>query len=61
MLIEFGEEDQIDWIDEDDFSDIGMSAPYKDGDELNMALPSYAPKDTRRKQLLQYFKQHFAL
>jgi hypothetical protein len=61
MLIEFGEEENEEWIDYDDFSDIAMQSPYEDGDELNRAVPLWAPKDTRRNQLLHYFKEHWSL
>jgi hypothetical protein len=62
MLIEFGEEKQDDWIDsEDDVSDIWMRSPYEEGDELNTAVPPWAPKGTRRNQLLQYLKERFSL
>jgi len=61
MLIEFGEEENTAWIDETDFSDLadGDRAPYEDGDELNTAIPGWAPKDERRQQLLCYFKERF--
>jgi hypothetical protein len=61
MLIEFGEVEIESWIDFDDFSDITMRSPYEHGDELNTGVPTWAPKDTRRKQLLQYLKEHFSL
>ena len=63
MLVEFGEEEQEDWIDFDDFSDMDEAerAPYNEDDELNEAIPEWAPKDTRRKQILQYFKEYFFL
>ena len=63
ILIEFGEEEREDWIDFDDFSDLDVAerAPYQDDDELNKAVPDWAPKNTRRKQLLQYFKEYFFL
>jgi hypothetical protein len=61
MLIDFGEEDIDSWIDYDDFSDIAMQSPYEKDDELNRAIPLWAPKDTRRTQLLQYFKEYFSL
>jgi len=59
MLIEFGEEENTAWIDEKDFSDLadGERAHYEDGDELNLAIPGWAPKDERRQQLLCYFKE----
>ena len=59
MLISFGEDENEEWIDYDDFSDIAMQAPYNEMDELNIAVPSWAPKDTRRKQLLAYLKEFF--
>lgn len=61
MLIEFGEEEQEDWIDFDDFSDMDEAAraPYEEEDELNKAVPEWAPKHTRRLQLLHYFKEYF--
>jgi hypothetical protein len=60
MLIEFGEEDPPDWIDYDDFSDIAMQSPYQEEDELNVPIPVWAPKDARRTQLLNYFKEFFS-
>jgi len=61
MLIEFGEEENTAWIDEKDFSNLadGERAPYEDGDELNSAIPGWAPKDERRQQFLRYFKERF--
>jgi len=61
VLIEFGEEENTAWIDEKDFSDLadGERAPYEDGDELNSAIPGWAPKDERRQQLLRHFKERF--
>jgi hypothetical protein len=46
MLITFGEEEREEWIDFDDFSDMDEAerAPYEDGDELNTAVPAWAPK-----------------
>jgi hypothetical protein len=61
MLIEFGEEENEDWIDYDDFSEIAMQSPYEEQDELNNAIPLWAPKDTRRSQLLAYFREFFSL
>ena len=63
MLIEFGEEDHEEWIDFDDFSDMDEAAraPYEEDDELNNAIPDWAPKNTRRRQLLQYFKEYYFL
>lgn len=61
MLITYGEEEEEGWIDFDDFSDLDEAerAPYEESDELNLAIPSWAPKDQRRQQLLQYFKEFF--
>ena len=63
MLIEFGEEEKEDWIDYDDFSDLDEAAraPYEENDELNLPVPAWAPKHTRRTQILQYFKEFFFL
>jgi DDE superfamily endonuclease len=61
MLIEFGEDEKEDWIDFDDFSEIAMQSPYEENDELNHAIPLWAPKDTRRSQILAYFKEFFHL
>ena len=61
MLIEFGEDEKEDWIDFDDFSEIAMQSPYEENDELNRAIPLWAPKDTRRSQILAYFKEFFHL
>ena len=60
ILIEFGEAEIEEWIDYDDFSDIDEAtrAPYEEDDELNQALPEWAQMHTRRKQILQYFKEH---
>jgi hypothetical protein len=54
ILVEFGEEEQEDWIDFDDFSDMDEAerAPCNEDDELNEAVPEWAPKDTRRNQIL---------
>jgi hypothetical protein len=59
MLITFGESEIEDWIDFDDFSDLDEfeRAPYEEGDELNSGIPPWAPRDTRRTQLLNYFKE----
>jgi hypothetical protein len=48
MLITFGEEEREELIDFDDFSDLDEAehAPYANGDELNTAVPAWAPKDT---------------
>jgi hypothetical protein len=61
MLIEFGEEEPEDWIEFDDISDMDEAAcaPYDEDDELNEAVPEWAPKGTRRNQILQYFKEIF--
>jgi hypothetical protein len=61
MLIEFGEEDPEDWIDFEVFSDMDEAAcsPYDEDDELNEAVPEWAPKGTRRNQILQYLKEYF--
>jgi len=63
MLVEFGEEENTAWIDEQDFSSLvdGERAPYKEGDELNSAIPGWAPKDKRCQQLLRCFKERFFL
>jgi DDE superfamily endonuclease len=64
MLMDFGEENVEAWIDFDDFSDLddAQRAPYEDGDELNVAVPTWMPKDTtRRTRLLHYFKEFFFL
>jgi hypothetical protein len=60
ILVEFGKQEPDDWIDFDDFSDMDEAAcaPYDENDELNDAVPEWAPKDTRRKQILQYFKEY---
>jgi hypothetical protein len=59
MLITFGESEIEEWIDFDDFSDLDEfeRAPYEEGDELNSGIPPWAPRDTRRTQLLNYFKE----
>jgi hypothetical protein len=61
ILIVFGD-DNIDdeWIDYDDFSDLDdwERVPYEEGDVLNTRVPSWARKDERRQQLLQYFEEH---
>ena len=61
IMIAYGEKDREDWIDFDDFSDIDDAnrAPYQEDDVLNMGVPAWAPKDTRRQQLLNYFKEYF--
>ncbi|KAG7343879.1 DDE superfamily endonuclease [Nitzschia inconspicua] len=64
MLIEFGEEEQEDWINFDEFSDIDEAdkAPFVDfeiDDELIKGRPKWKPKRTRRWELLQYFKGIF--
>jgi hypothetical protein len=63
LLVGFGDEEPEDWIDFDDFSDMGEAAcaPYDEDDELNEAVPEWAPKDTRRNQILQYYKEYFFL
>jgi DDE superfamily endonuclease len=63
MLIEWGEEEEEAWIDFDDFSDLddAMRAPYEEGDELNAGIPDFMAKDTRRRRLLNYFKEHESL
>ena len=63
ILIHFGEHEIDDWIDFDDFSsmDDAMRAPYEEFDELNSEIPAWMPKDTRRQQILQYFKEFFFL
>jgi hypothetical protein len=38
--------------------DEATRAPYEEDDELNQALPEWAQMHTRRKQILQYFKEH---
>jgi len=60
MLIEFGEEEKEEWIDCEDFSDYDdeLRAPFREDDVLNRSIAAAAPKDTRRKQLLRYFKEN---
>ena len=61
MLIELGEEDNEDWINEDDFSamDDAERAPHLPDDALNGAIPDGASKDERRSRLTFYFEEHF--
>jgi hypothetical protein len=63
MLIAFGEEEKEDWIDYDDFSDLDEAerAPFQEHDELNTAVPDWAPSDTRRTRLLNYFREYYFL
>eukprot|EP00980_Cylindrotheca_fusiformis_P018137 scaffold5849_cov75-Cylindrotheca_fusiformis.AAC.2 len=60
VLIDFGEEEKDDWIDDDDCSDIDDAdrAPYEEGDALNTAIPDGAPKDARRTRLMYYMEEH---
>jgi hypothetical protein len=60
LLIELGEKDKKDWIDEDDFSsfDDAERAPYEEGDALNQGILGSAPKDERRTRLMFYFEEH---
>ena len=60
MLIEYGEEEKDEWIDCDDFSDYDdeLRAPFRVGDVLNTAVAASTPRDTRRSQLLRYFKEN---
>jgi DDE superfamily endonuclease len=59
-LVEIGEEERKEWIDEDDFSDLDDAerAPYAPGDILNQGVPDGAPKDERRTRLMHYFEEH---
>jgi len=61
MLIELGEEDNEDWINEDDFSamDDAERAPHLPDDALNGAIPDGASKDERRSRLTFNFEEHF--
>jgi DDE superfamily endonuclease len=61
MLISFGEEEQDDWIDLADFSDMDDAerAPYEEDDELNAAIPAGSAKDAKRSRLLNYFREFF--
>ena len=60
LLIEFGEEDKSDWIDDDDFSDFDDAerAPNNEHDELNVGIPAWAPKDSRQMRLFYYLKEY---
>jgi hypothetical protein len=61
MLIDFREEEREDMMHRDDISEIddAMRAPYEEDDVLNRGVPSWAPKDRRRQQLLNYLKEFF--
>jgi hypothetical protein len=59
MLIEFGEEEKDDWIDEDDISDIDEY--YDSDDEINRAVPLGAYKDERRRRLVRYFEDCYLI
>lgn len=58
ILIELGEEEKREWIDEDDCSLIGDAEPYQDGDALNTAIPQGAAQDERRTRLMHYLEEH---
>jgi DDE superfamily endonuclease len=60
LLINLGEEERLEWIDHDDFSDLDDAerAPYEPGDALNAAMPVGAPKDERRTRLMYYLEEH---
>jgi hypothetical protein len=60
MLIEFGEEDEEEWIDWEDFSEIWARCPYETGDRLNEQVPEWAPKDHRRSSVLSYLTEFFS-
>jgi len=60
MLIAFGEEDNDEWIDDDDISDIDCY--YDSDDEMNTAVPSAgAYKDERRRRLVRYFEDSYLI
>jgi hypothetical protein len=61
ILIDIGEEEREDWIDDDasaidDPERIPQLAPT---DVLNQAIAAGQPKDERRKRLMYYFEEHF--
>ena len=62
ILIEVGELEKKEWIDQDDFSDIDDAdrAPtLSPMDILNQGIHAGAPKDERRTRLMYYFEEHF--
>jgi DDE superfamily endonuclease len=62
ILIEIGEKDRQEWIDEDDFSDIDDEErvpTLSPADVLNQGIAAGAPKDERRTRLMYYFEEHF--
>ena len=58
MLIEFREEEDADWINDDDKS-VHYDLLRGPNDELNNLIHPSAEKDRRRTQLLMYFKEKF--
>ena len=62
MLIEIGELEKKDWIDDDDCSDIDdadRAPPLSPADVLNQGIQAGSAKDERRTRLMYYFEEHF--
>jgi DDE superfamily endonuclease len=62
LLIEIGEKDREEWIDQDDFSaidDEDRAPMLSSTDVLNLGIAAGAPKDERRRRLMYYFEEHF--
>ena len=60
MLIDLGEEEIAEWLEQDEASDIDDAerAPYEDVDALNQGIPNGSAKDLRRTRLMHYFEEH---
>jgi DDE superfamily endonuclease len=62
MLIEIGEKEKQEWIDEDNFlaiDDERRVPPLSPLDVLNQGIAQGSSKDERRKRLMLYFEEHF--
>jgi DDE superfamily endonuclease len=62
ILIEVGELEKRDWIDQDDFSDIDDEdrvPVLSPTDVLNAGVNAGCPKDERRTRLMYFFEEHY--
>jgi hypothetical protein len=62
ILIEVGELEKKEWIDDDDalaIDDDDRSPVLSPLDVINQGICSAAPKDERRTRLMYYFEEHF--
>ena len=58
MLIELGEEEKAEWLQQDDTSDTD-DAERAPCDALNQGIPNGSAKELRRTRIMHYFEEHY--